>query len=148
MLKKYFIIVQAILILNSALRSLYTAYWGPSRFDSKEISAIWVKLYALLFVIYLAKKIKAKYCGISLIALFLAGVLQELVAIFPANIYPLIGLTLFLDIVSAITLSIGSQRDEFDFSLWKEKKTSFSPYFLIFMACLMVLGIFLFYIRG
>lgn len=149
MTKNLLLIIPGILVLHSVVLSLHLFYSGPSHYDSRGLSAILPQLCSLLVAAFLAYRVKAKYWGVSIVALALAGIPRALVATHPAHIYLLIVMTLVLDAVSATTLFVAFRYDKFGLSLWEGSHASWSSYLLKFVVLLVVLaGIIWYFGRG
>jgi hypothetical protein len=146
MTRKLLLGIPMILILHCAVLSLYLLYSGPSPYDFHGISAMWPQLFTLFGAIYLAKELKARYWGVSIIAVALASFPRALIATFPAYINVLVAATLSLDAISAAALLAAFRCDTFDLSLWQERQVSkTSRSWKIIIVLVIIAGIFLYY---
>jgi hypothetical protein len=141
--RKPLFIVPMFLILHSTGLSLYTLYSGPSRYASHGFGALWPQLIPIFVAVVLAKSVKAKYWGISIIALAVAGVPVALVATIPSYAELLVAATLTLDFISASTLWMAYRYDSFDLSIFGRRKNSHLIMIWIGFTVIMV-GIFLY----
>lgn len=149
MTKKPLIIFPLILIVHSAATGIYRLYSRPPRFVSSGLDALWVQFFALFAAMYFAKKVRAKYWAISIIAVALVGFPRVLTDAFPAHAHLLLAAELALDAISAAALFAAARYDTFDLSLWEKRHVSASSYIVkIVVGLLIILGIFLYFGRG
>ena len=58
MTKKLFLIIPALLIIQSVLLSFSSLYSGPSRYSSVGFSAVWPGFFTLLVAGFIAKSLR------------------------------------------------------------------------------------------
>jgi hypothetical protein len=148
MTRKTLLIVLLLLIIHSIVLSIYTLYSGPSVYASQGFDAIWPKLFTLYVAIYLTIKLKAKYWGVSIISLSLAGFPHALIVTIPDYANVLIAITLVMDVISATALFAAYRYDTFDLSILEKGKVTWTSRLLIMVITLIIIvGVFLYYGR-
>jgi hypothetical protein len=154
MTKRPLLIVPAILILLSLVLSIVALYSRPSpsvRINYITILPIFCCLFVAANLGYLAKKkVKAGYWGASIVALTIAYLPQQLIAITPHHTHLLVVATFCLDAISASALYLSFRRDTFDLSLWENnRRASKSSYILkLIILLIIIVGMFWYYSRA
>jgi hypothetical protein len=140
MTKKHLLLIPSILILNSIVLSLYSLYSAPSHYAMPVIDVIWMHLFAILGAVFFALNVKAKYWGVSIIALALAGLPRALIDTIPVFTNILVAITLTLDTLAAAALFAAYRYDTLDLTRLESGKLSRASYLLLLLIALVIMA--------